>query len=59
MARSSERQRRNRRLKAELNSVVRLNGSRISDPTAYQAQKRVIISQFDRGKRRQGAIARF
>ncbi len=52
MARSRERQRRNRRLKAELNSVDRLNGSRIGDPTAYQAQKRVIISQFDRGKRR-------
>ena len=39
MARSRERQRKNRRLKAELHSVDRFNGSRISDPTAYQAQK--------------------
>jgi hypothetical protein len=52
MARSRERQRKNRRLKAELHSVDRFNGSRISDPTAYQAQKRMIISQFDHGKRR-------
>ena len=52
MAKNRERQRRNRKLKMELQTLDYYNGSKIGDPTAYQAQKRMIISQFDRGKRR-------
>ncbi len=53
MPKSRERQRRNRKLKMELQNLDRLNGSRISDPTAYMAQRKVIIEQFRNGRRGQ------
>ena len=50
MSKNRDRQRQNRRIKQELNSLDRKNASKINDPTAYQAAKNIIIEKLRKGK---------
>lgn len=53
MAKNRDRQRANRKIKQELQTFEKTNGSKIIDPTAYQASTNIIRSKFIKPK--QGA----
>ena len=46
MAKNRDRQRANRKIKQELQTFEKTNGSKIIDPTAYQASTNIIRSKF-------------